>query len=196
MTRREIQRTQERIGTQPDGFWGPLSIAACQRHLRALMPQPARFPRAGTAAFLSRFGPPGVKGGHTPPLTKIRLPFAVYYGTTKLLTLSPNTACADSLLAVFHRLAETYPSTAARRAAGILTFDGIYNPRFSRNSSTWSLHAWAAAIDLDAARNPNRSAWPVASHMPIEVLEAFSAEGWLPAAAFWHRDAMHFQATA
>jgi hypothetical protein len=31
--------------------------------------------------------------------------------------------------------------------------------------------------------------------MPIEVMEEFAKEGWLPAGAFWSRDAMHFQAT-
>ncbi len=39
MTRAQIQAMQDRIGTTPDGFWGPKSIAACQKHLRALMPK-------------------------------------------------------------------------------------------------------------------------------------------------------------
>jgi hypothetical protein len=31
--------------------------------------------------------------------------------------------------------------------------------------------------------------------MPIEVMEEFAKEGWLPAGAFWSRDSMHFQST-
>lgn len=36
----------------------------------------------------------------------------------------------------------------------IHTFDGCYNDRNVRGSSSTSLHAWAAAIDLNAAENP------------------------------------------
>lgn len=45
----------------------------------------------------------------------------------------------------------------ALEAAGlhveIKTFDGCYNDRTVRGSSSTSLHAWAAAIDLNAATN-------------------------------------------
>jgi hypothetical protein len=36
----------------------------------------------------------------------------------------------------------------------IKTFDGCYNDRSVRGSNSTSLHAWAAAIDLNAALNP------------------------------------------
>lgn len=46
----------------------------------------------------------------------------------------------------------------ALQAAGlhteIHTFDGCYNPRRVRGGEAVSLHAWAAAIDLNAASNP------------------------------------------
>ena len=33
MTKAQIIALQERIGTKPDGLWGDVSTAACQRHL-------------------------------------------------------------------------------------------------------------------------------------------------------------------
>lgn len=192
MTKAEIIRTQKVVGTTPDGFWGPKSTAAAQKHLRALMPSPHPFPKqSGVTAF---YGPHGVKGGYTPPLKKITLPFTVYYEKQPVKSLSPHEKCADSLLKVFELLAITYPTEEKRRAAGILTYDGIYNPRPMRNGSSWSMHAWAIAIDLDAGRNGNATHWPVRAIMPIEVMECFAKCGWTAAGAFWSRDAMHFQA--
>ena len=50
-------------------------------------------------------------------------------------------------------------------------------------------------FDFAASENGNHTSWPVAATMPLGVMEIFAAEGWLPAGAFWGRDAMHFQAT-
>lgn len=197
MNQSEILRNQEKIGTTADGFWGPKSIAACQKYLRSLTPSPTRFPAEGSKAFLEFYGPHGVKDGYTPPMKKFNLPFTVYYEKTAVTKLSAHSKCADSLLAVFERLAQAFPDDSSRRKAGILTYDGLYNPRLKRGSSTsWSMHSWATAIDLNASKNGNKTAWPVQAVMPIEVMECFAKEGWLSAGAFWGRDAMHFQATS
>ena len=77
MNQAEIKRTQERIGTTPDSFWGPKSTAAAKKHLLAMMPSPRPFPNQ---ANLTKFyGPHGVKDGYTPPLKTIKLPFTIYY---------------------------------------------------------------------------------------------------------------------
>jgi hypothetical protein len=197
MNQAQIIHVQNRIGTLPDSFWGPKSIDACQKHLRGMMPSPARFPAEGTTKFTDFYGPHGVKGGYSPPMKSITLPFTIYSGTTAVKKLTPHVKCADSLLAVFERLATAFPTEQTRREAGILTYDGLYNPRLKRKSgSSWSMHAWATAIDFNAARNGNGTAWPVTAVMPIEVMECFAQEGWLSAGAFWDRDAMHFQATS
>jgi hypothetical protein len=197
MKQSEIIRVQERIGTKGDGFWGPVSIATCQKYLRDMMPKPFLFPVEGSQEFEKFYGSHGVENGYTPPHKKISLPFTIYYEHTPVKELTVHEKCADSLLRVFESLAEVYPNTAAREAAGILVYDGLYAPRLKRNSdSSWSMHAWMNAIDINAARNGNETAWPVAASMPIEVMECFAKEGWLSAGAFWGRDAMHFQATS
>jgi len=197
MKRTEIIRTQLRIGVVGDGFWGPKSIAGCQKHLKDMMPSPHPFPVEGTQEFLDFYGPHGEKGGYTPPGRKIKLPFEIYYGNKSVKKLTAHEKCADSLLRVYERLAEVYPDNRSRKKAGILVYNGLYNPRRIRGSSTaWSMHAWRIAIDINAGENKNRSAWPSKATMPIEVIECFAKEGWLSAGAFWGRDAMHFQATS
>jgi len=158
-----------------------------------MMPSPHPFP---TQANVTKFyGPHGVKNGFSPPTKTIKLPFPIYYDGTAVTKLRPHEKCADRLLSVFRRLASAFPAEAARRAAGILTYDGLYNPRPMRNGTAWSMHSWAIAIDFNANANKNEAHWPVKAVMPIEVMECFAAEGWTSAGAFWSRDAMHAQAT-
>lgn len=197
MTQQQIADIQRRIGATPDGFWGPKSIAACQAHLKKRMPK-GRFPtQAQVSSGKSIFGPHGVPGGYTPPMKSIRLPFVLHlYGDAgqTVPTIKAHEKCADALLSVFQRLKDAYPTTEERKAAGILDYFGLYNPRAVRGGSSWSMHSWAIAIDLDANRNGNTTHWPTKSTMPLTVMECFAAEGWLSAGAFWSRDAMHSQA--
>ena len=199
MTQKEIKHVQEIIGVETDGFWGPISTEAAKRHLKDLMPS-NRFPtQREVRKNTSIFGKHGERDGDSPPMKKIKLPFALHlYGkeTDEIKQVSCHVKCANELLAVFERLADVYTTTKERKEAGILDYYGVYNPRFIRNGRVWSMHAYAIAIDLDANRNKNRSHWPTISKMPIEVMECFAKEGFLAAGAFWNRDAMHFQATS
>ena len=194
MNQEDIRKIQQKIGTTVDGFWGPKSIAACQKHLRAMMPSPNPFPKQSSVT--SYFGPHGEKGGYTPPTKTIQLPFTIFYDGAPVNSLKPHEKCADSLKRVFDRLAVAFPTQQSREDAGLLVYNGLYNPRKMRGSSSaWSMHAWAIAIDLNAGKNGNKTHWPTNATMPLEVMECFALEGWTPAGAFWSRDAMHFQAT-
>jgi len=193
MTEAQIIHVQRRIGAEADGYWGPKSEKACRAYLLDLMPRPHPFPKPSQVTAF--YGPHGDEH-FTPPTRKIELPFAIYYGERRVTTLNPHVKCADSLERVFQRLGGIYPTEQARKAAGIATYDGLYNPRLMRGSSTkWSMHSWAIAIDLDAGDNGNSTHWPTKATMPLEVMECFAKEGWTAAGAFWGRDAMHFEAT-
>lgn len=190
MTRHQIQAMQARIGTAPDGFWGPQSIAACRRHLRALMPSPSPWPESDQASLRAFYGAPGDEAN----LVSIELPYPMTYDGKTVRRTRVHRKCAASLV----RVLESIEGMFAVRPdivdeAG--DFAGVFNFRAKRGGTSWSLHAWGAAIDLDADDNTFRDSWPMQADMPLEIMEAFAREGWLSAGAFWGYDAMHFQAT-
>jgi len=179
-----IRIYQAMIGAEPHGFWGPKSIAMCQAYLRGLMPANTKWPRTDQASLTQFFGPAGDESR----LVNVSAPVPMFYEGRRIKTIRVNRKCADSLVRAL---------TAAYLVAPAVVkiYDGCFANRPMRGGSTPSLHARGAAIDLDAGRNGNHVAWPVAATMPLGVMECFAREGWLPAGAFWGRDAMHFQAT-
>jgi hypothetical protein len=113
----------------------------------------------------------------------------VQYAGKAVSTIRVHERCAQSLLTVLTAL-------AAQGFRPILAqYAGVYNHRPMRGGSSWSLHAYGAAVDLAPHNNGLHTHWPTKATMPLEVMEIFASEGWLPAGAFWSRDAMHFQAT-
>jgi hypothetical protein len=186
MTRTQIQAMQARIGTAPDGFWGPRSIAACQRHLRALMPSPNPWPESDQASLRAFYGDAG------DPMQLTSLPvqgLGIQYDGKPVKSILCHHKVAASLKRVLEEIA------AGPHAAILREFAGVYNNRPMRGGSLPSLHARGAAIDLAPGTNANPTHWPSRATMPLEIMEAFAREGWLAAGAFWSRDAMHFQAT-
>jgi hypothetical protein len=188
----QIKIIQETVGTEPDGWWGPKSIAACQRYLRALMPKPHPWPKQDQKSLTAFYGPAGKV-----PMVRIGCPYKMYLynGPQTVKSISVHEKLAPSLDRVLKALSKRYKTEEDRTAAGINRFFGVYNNRKMRGGSLPSLHARAAAIDFDAPRNGLHTHWPTRAHMPFDVMEIFAREGWLAAGAFWSRDSMHFQST-
>jgi hypothetical protein len=186
MTRSQIIELQRRIGTTPDGFWGPKSVAACQRHLRALMPTPNPWPAPDDASMIRFYGRPGDESQLVNlPVTGLGL----RYDGAAVRTVRCHRLVADSLRLVLQDI-------ASGPAAWILAqYAGCYNFRPMRGSTRHSKHAWGAAIDFAPATNGLHAHWPTRANMPLEAMEAFARQGWLAAGAFWSRDSMHFQST-
>jgi hypothetical protein len=59
MSKDQIMALQARVGAVADGFWGPKSIAACQRHLKKLMPNPHPWPKSDEASLMAFYGKAG-----------------------------------------------------------------------------------------------------------------------------------------
>jgi hypothetical protein len=104
-------------------------------------------------------------------------------------TIRVHGKCAASLLRVLAAI------HAGPHAGVLARYAGCYDNRPMRNGLRPSLHARGAAIDLWPEENGNLTHWPTAASMPLAVMECFAREGWLPAGAFWGRDAMHAQGT-
>ena len=186
MTTNEIIALQRRIGTDPDGFWGPKSIAACQRHLRRFAPADNPWPRPDSKSLREFYGQPGDES------RLVNLPvaeFGLRYDGKPARTLRCHERVADSLRLILQEIASGPHAHIVREYAG------CYANRTMRGSAATSLHAWGAAIDFWPAKNGLWTHWPTTASMPIVIMEAFARQGWLSAGAFWGRDAMHFQAT-
>lgn len=186
MKKSEIIELQKKVGTTPDGFWGPKSIAATKRHLKKLMPKNNPWPSSSQSALRAFYGP----AGSSSMMTRVKAPswLRLYDSDEKVSSIWCHKKVAASLLRALRAAYKHHPDVVKR-------YFGCYVNRNMRGGTKPSLHAYGAAIDLSASTNRNRSSWPLQSTMPIEVMEEFAKEGWLPAGAFWSRDAMHFQAT-
>lgn len=190
MNTEQIKEIQRRIGTAPDGIWGPKSKAAVREHLLKLVPVPNPWPASDTYSLANFYGAPGDERN----LVTIEFPYPMFYGGKRVTHTRVNRRCAASLLKVLRAIRDRLgdrPDVIEDHE----DYGGVYNFRVKRGGSTYSLHAYGAAIDLDADDNTFRDPWPTKADMPLEIMEEFAKEGWLPAGALWGYDAMHFQAT-
>lgn len=175
---------------EADGFWGPRSQAACRLYLRNLMPRPNPWPAADQASLRRFYGAPGSEDR----LVMIEFPYPMLYGGKRVTRTRVNARCADSLLRVLRDIGNRWGDRPEVMEEAE-DFGGVYNFRLKRGGSSYSLHAYGAAIDLDADDNTFRDSWPMRSDMPLEIMECFAREGWVSGGAFWGFDSMHFEAT-
>jgi len=186
MNQNDIKSIQRKIGVEPDGFWGPKSIAACQSHLRKLMPKNNPWPKSDQASLTKFYGAPGDESKLV--VTDVS-GLGIKYDSKPVRVIRCHQKVALSLKRIFTALSKGPHRSILEKYAG------CFNNRPMRGGSLPSLHARGAAIDLDPDDNGNLVHWPMRATMPLEVMEEFAKEGWLPAGAFWSRDAMHMQAT-
>ena len=196
MSPAEIQAMQIRIRDRfdptlrPDGFWGPISQRTCRAYLRSLMPRVSPWPAADPVSLARFYGQPGDES----QLVRIALPYPMFFEGKRVTSTRVNRRCAESLVRVLTSIRDLMPTYPDIRDEAE-DFGGIYNNRNKRGGTSKSLHAYGAAIDLDADDNTFRDSWPMQSDMPLQIIEAFAREGWVSAAAFWGFDSMHFQST-
>lgn len=195
MTSEQIKTMQQRIKDrydpflQVDGFWGPKSQYVCQAYLRSLMPKPSPWPANDQRSLRRFYGEPGSEAN----LVTIDFPYPMFYDGKRVTRTRVHKACAASLLRVLTTIRDLLPQHSHIEDEAN-DFGGVFNARPKRGGTSWSVHAWGAAIDLDADDNTFRDSWPMQSDMPLEIMEAFAREGWTSAGAFWGYDAMHFEA--
>jgi hypothetical protein len=191
MEKQEIIEIQKKIGTEPDGFWGPKSIAALKKYLRNLAPKKSPWPNSDQASLRKFYGTPGDESN----LTNINVShLPISYDGKKVNTIRCHKKVADSLSRILNNIFSKF-----KNKENILEeakdYGGCFNFRLKRGGNTYSVHSWGAAIDLDADDNTFKDSWPMKADMPLEIIEEFTKEGWTSAAAFWGYDAMHFEST-
>jgi hypothetical protein len=83
-----------------------------------------------------------------------------------------------------------------RRDLGLDLFGGCLNVRKKRGGSTWSMHAFGAALDWDPDRNPLRATGHTASFATAFYkpwLQAWTDAGFMSLGSCYDFDWMHFQ---
>jgi len=116
----------------------------------------------------------------------------------KTHTIPIHQKCADSLTRIVNYIWEqSGKSQAWLDAHGYSVFDGSFVPRNIAGTGTRSNHWYAAAIDFDAAKNPQHATAANTEFKEDSLMTvAFKTEGW-KWGGNWspqYRDAMHYQA--
>jgi hypothetical protein len=184
-----------------DGKIGPSTRHATEQwqNRQRQTHQPARNPSSNNrwpnrSQLESFYGRPGT--GHT----MLELPFPMRIAWNKRQTINRVTVhskCADSLGRILSEIHREYGYDELRKL-GIDLFGGIYNNRNIRGGSVPSVHAYAAAIDLDPERNQLR--WGsdravFAKPKYSKMIDAFEREGWVSLGRERNFDWMHLQAS-
>lgn len=133
--------------------------------------------------------------GYPPNLTQVDLPYPMHLfeaaGET-VTRISCNVKVAASLRRILGAIMEHFQTLSAIHAVGADVFDGVYNDRNVRGASHKSMHAFGAAIDIDAEHNPLGAE---TGRMAAAVVTIFKSEGWRWGGDYHGRkDWVHFEA--
>lgn len=157
--RETIKAIQREVGVRPDGIVGcKETVSAIAAALGVTTPRPPDGPDwpddDDEAALLAFYGDPMDTTTHR----ELVFPYPVFlYDTRERVRRTfVHHKCVENFRAWFEGIdgAYTWDQITGLR---LDRFFGCYNPRKKRGGSTWSVHAFAAAIDLDA--NNNRLRW-------------------------------------
>jgi hypothetical protein len=156
-----------------------------------------RWPKDNQEALIAFYGTPKTARLES-QLVDVVPPFAMTFTddngqTTPVRRIKFHRKCADALQAALQEIWEKCGRDQAKiNALGIQRFDGSYNPRLIRGSTTkWSNHAFGAAIDLAAADNAMGTGH---GKMPQIVIDAFKRQGARWGGDYKKRtDPMHFE---
>ena len=151
-----------------------------------------KWPKDNQTARNAFYGDPG-RGEIARQMVPVVPPFAMYYDGRRVKAIQFHRKCAPALLAALNEIWDACDHDQTKiDAAGVSKYAGAYNPRMVRGSKTkWSNHAYAAAIDLNAAENGLYAK----GNMPQFVIDAFYRQGWKWGGDYSGRkDPMHFEA--
>ena len=133
--------------------------------------------------------------GYPANLTQIETPYPMRMFTDKwepISHISCNLKVAASLRRCLGAILSHFGSLDEIKKVGADVYDGCYNDRSIRGSTRRSMHAYGAAIDMDAEHNPLGA---TKGTMSPAVVAIFKAEGWRWGGDYTNRkDWMHFEA--
>lgn len=142
------------------------------------------------------YGNPYSQGWLQNNTVNVSCPWPLHINGTPVTHIMIHRKCAASLTRVLGNVWDQLGHDVSKvHALRYDVYDGSYNLRAKRGGSTLSMHAYAAAIDWDAADNQFHDLHHLfTDQSPLVV--AFKAEGWMWGGDWSVNsiDAMHFQA--
>lgn len=149
-----------------------------------------------TAQYILKFGLPTPNG--TGYLTQIDLPYPMRIAWDKKTSVNKitcNKAIAEPLKKVFAEILQVYGLQKIQEL-GIDLFGGCFNFRQMRGGTSYSVHAWGLAIDLDPERNQLKETSKTARFARPEykaMVDIFYKHGFISLGREKNYDWMHFQ---
>jgi hypothetical protein len=191
-TERETLKFQLTNGLKPDGVVGPKTwkfVTTVSNNT----PLSQKWPKQDYRSMVDFYGPVGEN------VTQLEVPYKLklaWAPSTTLTKISCNQKCAKSLYTIFENTLKTYGQKDVSRLKLDL-FGGCVNVRKMRGGSSWSIHSWGAAVDLDPDNNQLKWSKPKATFSKAEYADFWKiveAEGWTSLGRERNFDWMHFQA--
>jgi hypothetical protein len=144
------------------------------------------------AAF---YGDPNSAGWEKANLIEVPCPWPLQIDGKTIHAISIHSKCADSLREVLEAIWEACGRDVSKISElRYDRYDGSYNLRPMRGSTTLSMHAYGCAIDFDAADNPFHSDKHLFTADSI-IVQKFEEAGWIWGGRWMSPDAMHMQAS-
>jgi len=151
------------------------------------------WPKQNYATMTAFYGGPGENQ------TQLSLPYAMVLAWdtgTAVKKITCNKKCQESLYNIFEKTLKVYGIEDIKKLK-LNLFGGCLNVRKMRGGSSWSIHSWGAAIDLDPNNNQLKWGKDRATFAKKEYLDFWKIvenEGWISLGRAKNYDWMHFQA--
>ena len=193
-TEKETIKFQLKSGLKPDGVVGPKTwnfVTTVSNNT----PLSQKWPKQDYNSMVNFYGPVGEN------MTRLDVPYKLKLAWAPQTTLSKITChqkVAKSLYTIFENTLKTYGEKEIQRLRLDL-FGGCLNVRRVRGGSSWSIHSWGAACDVDPDNNQLKWGKDRAT-LAKPVYEPFwkivEAEGAVSLGRSRGYDYMHFQFAA
>ena len=151
------------------------------------------WPKQDYASMVAFYGPVGENQ------TKLDLPYPMvldWEDGTIIRRITCHEKVAESLDRILTKTLDHYGIEQIRKLR-LHRFGGCLNVRKMRGGTSWSIHSWGAAIDLDSDRNQlkwGRDKASLAKKEFIPFWEIVESEGWVSLGRVKNYDWMHAQA--
>lgn len=138
---------------------------------------------SGYAEIVATFGNPLAPNFERDNIVSFSLPYPLRYAGQTVTT----SRCHKLMIPVFKAVLGELKAKGLDKH--VQNYSGIYAARTQRDSNRLSLHAFGAAIDVEAEQYPRGSK----KRMPQEVVDVFMAHGFVHGRDFPTPDEQHFQ---